>query len=179
VHGAHHGRMSDSRTPRGSHGAAGSAAEIDRQGTHLRREGAPLPIAGRPPSSRTNRTAGSESTQLTHMEIDAIAAALARNVADAVAQRVLELVHERQARELVDAGELARVLGVQREWVYEHSGQLGAIRLGDGPRPRLRFEVGRAVASFRELSATRGIVHLRAGPETPVPRPRRSRRGRR
>jgi hypothetical protein len=75
---------------------------------------------------------------------------------------VLELVDERQARELVDAGELARALGVEREWVYEHSDQLGAIRLGDGPRPRLRFEVGRAVASFRELSASRRIVPLRA-----------------
>jgi hypothetical protein len=79
----------------------------------------------------------------------------------------------------VDAGELARVLGVDREWVYDHGDQLGAIRLGDGPRPRLRFEVGRAVAAFRDLSAERPVVPLRAGARTPVARPRRSRKGRR
>jgi hypothetical protein len=100
-------------------------------------------------------------------------------VAEAVAQRVLELVDERQASEFVDAAELARALGVEREWVYAHSDQVGAIRLGDGPRPRLRFEVGRAVAAFRELSAERRVVPLRDRPETPVPRPRRSRGGRR
>jgi hypothetical protein len=179
VDGAHHGRMGDSRTPRGSRGAARSAADRDRQGTHSGHDGAPRAIGGGLPRLRTNRQAGSESTQLTHLEIDAIAAAVARIVADAVAQRVLELVVERQARELVDAGELARALGVQREWVYEHSDQLGAIRLGDGPRPRLRFDVGRAVASFRELSAIRRIVPLRDGAQTPVPRPRRSQQGRR
>jgi hypothetical protein len=133
---------------------------------------------GAPPRFRTNRTARSESTQLSHTDIEAIASALARTVAEAVAQRVLELVDERQASELADAAELARALGVEREWVYAHSDQLGAIRLGDGPRPRLRFEVGRAVAAFRELSAERRAVPLRDRPPTPVPRPRRS-RGRR
>jgi hypothetical protein len=91
--------------------------------------------------------------QLGHEDIKAIAAAMAPAVADVVAQRVLELVNERPRNRLVDAAELARVLGVDREWVYEHSERLEAIRLGKGPRPRLRFEIGRAVESFARLSA--------------------------
>jgi hypothetical protein len=40
---------------------------------------------------------------------------------------------------LVDAATLAQLLGVERAWVYEHAAELGAIPLGSGPRPRLRF----------------------------------------
>lgn len=43
--------------------------------------------------------------------------------------------------ELVDAAEVARRLSVSRDWVYEHSTSLGAIRLGKGPRARLRFDL--------------------------------------
>ena len=45
---------------------------------------------------------------------------------------------------LVDAAALARHLGVARSFVYDHADRLGAIRLGDGPRPRLRFDVDEA-----------------------------------
>jgi hypothetical protein len=100
-------------------------------------------------------------------------------VAEAVAQRLLEVVSQRQPSELVDAAGLARALGVDRDWVYEHSERLGAIRLGDGPRPRLRFEVARAVAAFRELSREGRVVPLRAGAQMPSPRSRRSQKGRR
>jgi len=41
--------------------------------------------------------------------------------------------------ELIDATEVARRLDVDRTWVYERADELGAIRLGDGKRPRLRF----------------------------------------
>jgi hypothetical protein len=63
---------------------------------------------------------------------------------EAIARRVVELlggqtVEPRPAR-LVDAAELARRLGVDRDWVYAHAAQLGAVRLG-GPRGRLRFDV--------------------------------------
>lgn len=46
---------------------------------------------------------------------------------------------------LVDAAGLATYLGVSREWVYDHAEQLGARKLGDGPRPRLRFDIADAV----------------------------------
>lgn len=117
--------------------------------------------------------------QLSPEDIEAIASAVAPQVADAVAQRVLELIDQNQAKELVDAAELARVLGVEREWVYEHGERLGAIRLGNGSRPRLRFEIDRAVESFRRLSADPRVVALGGRPHTPVARPRRSQGGRR
>ena len=42
---------------------------------------------------------------------------------------------------LVSARELADVLNVKRSFVYEHAGELGAIRLGTGPKARLRFDL--------------------------------------
>lgn len=116
---------------------------------------------------------------LGHEDIEAIVTALAPAVAEAVARRVFELVDEHQGFGFVDAAELALVLGVDREWVYAHAERLGAIRLGDGPRPRLRFEIGRAVESFARLSAKAPAVSPDGRLRTPVPRPRRSRGGRR
>jgi hypothetical protein len=42
--------------------------------------------------------------------------------------------------QLVDAAAVAAMLGVTRGWVYEHATELGAVRLGSGTRPRLRFD---------------------------------------
>lgn len=41
---------------------------------------------------------------------------------------------------LIDASALAVELGVSRAFVYEHAAELLAIRLGAGPRARLRFD---------------------------------------
>jgi hypothetical protein len=45
---------------------------------------------------------------------------------------------------LVSAAELADYLGVKRAWVYENAISLGAKPLGDGPKPRLRFDLEEA-----------------------------------
>ena len=65
---------------------------------------------------------------------------------DPLARRVVEVMHEQglvqprpKAEVWLNAAELARRLGVSREWVYEHADELGARRIGSGPRPRLRF----------------------------------------
>jgi len=83
---------------------------------------------------------------------------------EAVATRVAALLRTDQfSAELVDATEIARRFGVSRDFVYGHADDLGAVRLGDGPRARLRFDpakVGRA---------------LRKPPEKPAPQPRRRR----
>ena len=65
------------------------------------------------------------------------------DLVEAIAQRVVELIgdgtrSEASAR-LIDASAMARELGVERDWVYAHASDLGAIRLG-GPRGRLRFD---------------------------------------
>jgi hypothetical protein len=61
---------------------------------------------------------------------------------EAIARRVVELLEKRglQRRELVDAAELARRLGIERSWVYSHAIELGAVKLGTGAKPRLRFD---------------------------------------
>jgi hypothetical protein len=67
---------------------------------------------------------------------------------EAVARRVVELLrtdsHSPRERRLVDAATLAAELGVDRSWVYAHRAELGAIRLGSGSKPRLRFDVDTA-----------------------------------
>jgi hypothetical protein len=64
---------------------------------------------------------------------------------EAIAQRVAELIADRLAppaprERLVDAAQLAGLLGVERDWVYAHATQLGGVRLG-GPKGRLRFDL--------------------------------------
>ena len=52
---------------------------------------------------------------------------------------------------LVDAAEIARLHGKTRSWVYEHAGELGAVRLGSGRRPRLGFSPVRVAAALRKV----------------------------
>src|ERR1700756_2028029 len=59
-------------------------------------------------------------------------------------RRLADLVAERLAAprpdELIGAAELAKRLGRSRDYVYTNADRLGALRLGDGPRPRLMFQ---------------------------------------
>jgi len=48
------------------------------------------------------------------------------------------------AYQLLDARELADALNVSVDYVYGHASDLGAMRLGDGPRARLRFDLSTA-----------------------------------
>ena len=73
-----------------------------------------------------------------------VAPELTSDAIEQIAQRVAELLEERRGfsgEGLVDAGELARQLGVTRAWVYQHASELGGVRIGSGPRARLRFDV--------------------------------------
>jgi len=66
---------------------------------------------------------------------------------EAIAVRVIELL-ERRSVDVpvrVDANEIARRFSLSRSWVYEHAADLGAVSIGTGSRPRLRFNV-RSVA---------------------------------
>jgi hypothetical protein len=67
-----------------------------------------------------------------------------------IARRVAQLLGAAQPHpgpRYVDAGDLARMLGIERQWIYAHARELGAIRLG-GPRGRLRFDVGRVAEAL-------------------------------
>lgn len=94
---------------------------------------------------------------MTDRELDAIADRvadrLASRVADEVASRLIEELRgsgldcARGDGRLVDAAELARMLGVERDWIYAHAREFGAIRLG-GPQGRLRFDPEKARAAL-------------------------------
>ncbi|MBS1868294.1 MAG: hypothetical protein JSS99_01380 [Actinobacteria bacterium] len=79
---------------------------------------------------------------------DAALADLSERAIEAIARRVVELLRSEPPRptgsgvgeRLLTAAEVARWWGVERSWVYQHALRLGVIRLGDGPRPRLRFD---------------------------------------
>jgi hypothetical protein len=65
-----------------------------------------------------------------------------RRLVEAIARRVVELLGTsapQAGTHYVDAATIAGELGVERDWVYDHASQLGAIRLG-GPQGRLRFD---------------------------------------
>jgi hypothetical protein len=89
---------------------------------------------------------------------------------EAVAKRVLEILHgadEPTAPELLTVAEVAQRYRVQASWVYAHKRKLGAIRLGTGPKARLRFD---ASVVARTLS---GELELPSATQQPAPRRRR------
>ena len=73
------------------------------------------------------------------------AALLAPTLVEAIAQRVAELLRAELhlAPRLLTPSEVADRFAVSRTWVYEHATELGAIRLGNGPKARLRFDPDR------------------------------------
>lgn len=89
---------------------------------------------------------------------------------EAIADRVVQKLSGRRApRALVDARALADELGVDRDWVYAHSEELGVIRLGTGPKAPLRFDVQRARDALTAMNTD--------GSQTaPEPPPRRASR---
>jgi hypothetical protein len=104
--------------------------------------------------------------------IDELAPPLIERLAPLLTERLAERLGSptpEQHEGLVDASEIARRTGRSRWWVYEHAGELGAIRLGPGSRPRLGFWPSR-VDEYLQAAA-----HLRQ----PIPAPRRARPQRR
>lgn len=60
---------------------------------------------------------------------------------EAIAVRVVEMLGDRPPpSRLVSAAELSRRLGISRSTVYAKAGEFGAVRIGSGPRARLRFD---------------------------------------
>lgn len=94
-------------------------------------------------------------------------------LADLVAVRVVELLRvddgslaEPATGALIDAREVAGRYGVSAEWVRDNADTLGAVRLGTGARPRLRFDPEKVAAA---LTAD----EQRRGSQAPHPPPRR------
>lgn len=77
---------------------------------------------------------------------------------------------------LLTAAEVAARFRVDRGWVYAHARELGVVKIGAGPRPRLRFDP--AVVDQRQLPAG-GPTSVPTGGLLPVRPSRRYKRRRR
>ena len=98
-------------------------------------------------------------------------------LAGLIADRLAGQLESRRAHGgLVTAGERAERLGVGRAFVYERASKLGARRLGDGPKARLRFDVGEAERAITCLSS-RGSQAADPAPALDSSRRRRRRSG--
>ena len=87
---------------------------------------------------------------LDHEDIEAIA--------EHAAHRVVQLLGQPTpgAYQLLDPKELAGALNVSLDYVYAHAADLGAMRLGDGPKARLRFDLQAAQRAMRRASSPPG-----------------------
>jgi hypothetical protein len=109
----------------------------------------PHPSSGpgdRNSQNRTTRDDAAIAREVDDVEETARAASLDSASIEAIARRVAELLEHPFAGRpgmsvLIDAGELARRTGISRAWIYQHAHELGAIRLGHGPKARLRFRI--------------------------------------
>ena len=96
------------------------------------------------------------------------ASAAETRIVDAIARRVVELLEGNGSRSTdatvtadasgtcLTVSQVAARYRVSRSWVYAHQRELGAMRLGDGPRARLRFDarvVAEAIAAFDRRQA--------------------------
>jgi hypothetical protein len=99
-------------------------------------------------------------------------------LADLVVERVLAgLAEDRRLDEeerLLTAADVARRFGASAEWVRENAERLGALRLGDGTRPRLRFDPVRVA----EALSARSLRGRSDAPDRPPERASRWRRSR-
>ena len=78
---------------------------------------------------------------------------IAEYLAPLVAKEIIERTSP--GRVVRSAGEVVQgTFGVGADYVYDHDAELGAQRLGDGPKPRLRFDSER-VRAFAEFGSRR------------------------
>ena len=80
---------------------------------------------------------------LEHQDFGAIAQRDIRAVAEALADVLFErgIVAAGSPARVLDAAQVADLLGRDRQWVYAHAGELGAFRYGNGPKARIGFDL--------------------------------------
>jgi hypothetical protein len=94
------------------------------------------------------------STRLHPDDLAALADLVAVRVIDALSTRPSERTLAQVA--LMTAAQVAERFRIRRAWVYEHADELGALRLGDGPRARLRFDPAKVAAALSACERNRG-----------------------
>jgi len=113
---------------------------------------------------------------IAHAVAEAAVPAIAIGVTAHVAAMLSEATAAPPTPQTVDAATLAAHLGVTRGFIYEHAQQLGGVRLGNGPRPRLRFDLHHALEAWNARSTSERSQATRtpaAAGQTPARRPAR------
>ena len=84
-------------------------------------------------------------------------------IAERAAHLVVQLLRQPSpgAYRLLNPEELARALNVSADYVYAHAADLGAMRLGDGPRARPRFDLDTAQRAMKAGKQPRSAVAIR------------------
>jgi hypothetical protein len=92
---------------------------------------------------------------------------------DLIAQRVLQLLGDRNGDEiqLLTVAQVARRFQVHPSWVYANARRLGALRLGTGPKAPLRFDPRRVALAVEDPPLSVGAPVS----STPAPEPPRTR----
>jgi hypothetical protein len=98
-----------------------------------------------------HRMRGLAATAARHVAVD-----LSPQAVEQIAIRVAQLLRRDQVQRETSAApswmtakELAHHLKLNPAWVYEHAEELGAIRTGDGPKARMRFDLHTATQALR------------------------------
>jgi predicted DNA-binding transcriptional regulator AlpA len=101
-------------------------------------------------------------------DLASLARLVAAEVADRVSVNLVEIVRAELRQAISEAGdtassgrlltaeEVARLVGLSRGAVYRRSEEFGAVRIGKGPRPRLRFELEEVIEALAACSTGRG-----------------------
>jgi hypothetical protein len=100
----------------------------------------------------------------------AVVPGLDLTLVDLIAQRVLQLLGDRNGDEiqLLTVAQVARRFQVHPSWVYANARRLGALRLGTGPKAPLRFDPRRVALAVEGPAAVRRYAYLEhAGPRAP------------
>ena len=122
-------------------------------------------------ASRANEN-GSHATAASQC-LDAGPPVLSAIDVERIAERTAEMVLKAQRTlppaRLLDAAGVAEMLGVERDFVYDHADELGVLRIGQGAKSRLRFDP----QVVRDRLSARCVSERSQAGGTPTPAGRR------
>src|SRR3982751_314181 len=95
---------------------------------------------------------------MTSADDSAVEPGLDLTLVDLIAERVLELLGDRNDDEvqLLTVAQVARRFQVHPSWVYANARRLGALRLGTGPKAPLRFDPRRVALAVEDPPVSDG-----------------------
>jgi hypothetical protein len=110
------------------------------------------------------------AVDLTPQAVEQVAARVATLLRRQQEQSAETIGNEQQG--FLNVAQLARHFGLNPAWVYEHADELGAMRTGDGPKARIRFDLETATQAFRARQRPAEPIPA-ADKRRPTPRRRR------